>query len=191
MSPPVCLSESTAIATYLLTAYGKRATSRLDRAPGDPDYAAYLQWFHFANGSLQASMLGQMSVTLGTINEGREPSESASVKRGLARLEAQLRMVDEHLGQQQGNHKYHKWFAGSEFSAADCMMAFSLTTMRGFLPLDLAPYPGILRWLRDIAARPAYRRALDKADGGMEPMTGSSVRKFTEFKGLKGALEKL
>ena len=187
----MCLSESTAIAAYLLAAHGKGAMTRLDRAPGDPDYAAYLQWFHFANGSLQASMLGLMSLTIATINEGRDPSESASVQRGRLRLEAQLRMVDEHLGEQQGDSQYHKWFAGSEFSAADCMMAFSLTTMRGFLPLDLAPYPGILRWLRDVAARPAYRRALEKADGGMEPMTEPSARRFTEFKGLKGVLEKL
>ena len=187
----MCLSESTAIAAYLLSAYGNVATGRLDRSPGDPDYAAYLQWFHYANGSLQASMLRQMSLTFAATSEskagtGTGPLESASVQRGRSQLEAQLRIVDNHLGQDGNN-----WFAGKEFSAADCMMGFSLTTMRGFLPFDLAPYPNILRWLNDVAARPAYRRALDRADGGMEPMVGPTVRTFTEFKGLKDVLGKL
>ncbi|RYP65327.1 hypothetical protein DL769_006342 [Monosporascus sp. CRB-8-3] len=181
VSPPVCLSESTAIAAYLLAVYGPQSESgtRLDRAPGDPDYAAYLEWFHYANGSLQASLFRQMSLTLAT----GDP-EHTGVRRGLARLEAQLRLVDERLA------RTGAWLAGERLSAADCMAVFSLTTMRGFYPLDLAPYPNILRWLRDVADRPAYRRALKKGDGSMEPMIGSTVRKFTEFPGLKAVLER-
>ncbi|RYP18030.1 hypothetical protein DL765_004146 [Monosporascus sp. GIB2] len=181
VSPPVCLSESSAIAAYLLAVYGPQSKSeaRLDRAPGDPDYAAYLEWFHYANGTLQASLFRQMSLMLAT----GDP-EHAGVRRGLARLEGQLRLVDERLA------RTGAWFAGERLSAADCMAVFSLTTMRGFYPLDLAPYPNILRWLRDVADRPAYRRALEKGDDGMEPMVGPTVRKFTEFPGLKAVLEK-
>lgn len=184
----MCLSESTAIAVYLLEVYGKAATTRLNRSPGDPDYATYLQWFQFANGSLQALMLRQMSLVVAAVKESKaedktDPNESASVRQGRSQLEAQLRLVDDHLKQDS-----NIWFAGPMFSAADCMMAFSLTTMRGFMPVDLTPYPNILRWLRNIAARPAYRRALDKADSGMEPMTEPTVRRFTEFKGLQDVL---
>ncbi|RYP31721.1 hypothetical protein DL766_004263 [Monosporascus sp. MC13-8B] len=181
VSPPVCLSESTAIAAYLLAVYGPQSESetRLDRAPGDPDYAAYLEWFHYANGTLQASLLRQMSLMQAT----GDP-EHAGVRRGLARLEAQLRLVDERLA------RTGAWLAGERLSAVDCMAVFSLTTMRGFYPLDLAPYPNILRWLRDVADRPAHRRALDKGDDSMEPMIGPTVRKFTEFPGLKAVLEK-
>ncbi|RYP67246.1 hypothetical protein DL771_007335 [Monosporascus sp. 5C6A] len=181
VSPPVCLSESTAIAAYLLAVYGPQSESEapLDRAPGEPDYAAYLEWFHYANGSLQASLFRQMSLMLATGHP-----EHAAVRRGLARLEAQLRLVDERLA------RTGAWLAGERLSAADCMAVFSLTTMRGFYPLDLAPYPNILRWLRDVADRPAYRRALEKGDDGMEPMIGPTVRKFTEFPSLKPVLEK-
>jgi glutathione S-transferase len=56
------------------------------------------------------------------------------------------------------------YFAGSDFTAADIMMAFSLTTMRMFAPRDLAPYPDILAYLQRIGDRPAYRRAMAKAD---------------------------
>ena len=58
-------------------------------------------------------------------------------------------------------------FAGSEFTAADVMAVFSLTTMRHFAPVDLAPYPAIRAYLRRIAARGAYRRAMEKGDPGM------------------------
>lgn len=200
------LSESTAIAAYLLAVYGgggstssqtsaAEATSgtappprpRLSRAPGDPDYAAYLEWFHFANGTLQASMFRQMAVALSVSGENNRGNGNAAVQRGRARLERELRLVDAQLG------RTGAWLAGPgpDPSAADCMVVFSLTTMRGFVPVDLAAYPHILRYLGRVAARPAYRRALARGDGGMEPMVGSVVRRFTEFEALKGVLEKL
>ncbi|KAK7750333.1 hypothetical protein SLS62_007741 [Diatrype stigma] len=206
VSPPVILSESTAIAAYLLAVYGGDSSSRsptsaeavsstpsappppprMNRAPGDADYAAYLEWFHFANGTLQASMFRQMSVALTVLSTaGAEANSNAAVQRGHARLERELRLVDAQLG------RTGAWLAGPDLSAADCMAVFSLTTMRGFLPVDLAPYPHVLGYLGRVAARPAYRRALDRGDGAMEPMVGEVVRRFTEFEGLRGALEKL
>ncbi|WP_431268469.1 glutathione S-transferase C-terminal domain-containing protein [Dankookia sp. P2] len=59
------------------------------------------------------------------------------------------------------------WLAGEEFTAADIMMGFPLTTMRYFAPLDLSPYPGILAYLQRIAAREGYQRAMAKGDPGM------------------------
>jgi glutathione S-transferase len=93
-------------------------------------------------------------------------------------------MIDEHLGKNQ-------WFAGKEISAADCMCMYSLSTSRGFVPVDMGPYANILRWMRDVAARPAYRRAIEKGDYGMDPMIGPNVRKFTQFPGFKAVMEKL
>jgi glutathione S-transferase len=49
-------------------------------------------------------------------------------------------------------------------------MVLSLTTMRVFLPIDLAPYPNMLRYLRRIGAREAYQRAMRKSDPGMQPL---------------------
>lgn len=50
------------------------------------------------------------------------------------------------------------------------MIVFSLTTMRLFLPLDLAPYPAIRAYLQRIGQRDAYRRAMHKGDPGMAPL---------------------
>jgi glutathione S-transferase len=62
------------------------------------------------------------------------------------------------------------YLAGGEFTAADVMSVFSLTTMRLFQPVDLRPYPGILAYLRRIGERPAYRRAMAKGDPDLVPM---------------------
>ena len=60
-----------------------------------------------------------------------------------------------------------EYLAGSEFTSADIMMGFSLTTMRYFLPYDLTRCPHIVGYLGRIGARPAYRRAMEKGDPGM------------------------
>ena len=61
-----------------------------------------------------------------------------------------------------------KYLAGDEFTAADIMTVFSLTTMRYFQPYDLAAFPNIRGYLARIGGREAYRRAMDKGDRGME-----------------------
>jgi glutathione S-transferase len=59
------------------------------------------------------------------------------------------------------------YFAGKEFTAADIMMGFSLTTMRYFQPYELGRCPNVVKYLARIGARPAYRRAMEKGDPGM------------------------
>ena len=47
------LAESGAVVDYIIAKYGN---GRLALAPDHPDFAHYLYWFHFANGTLQANM---------------------------------------------------------------------------------------------------------------------------------------
>ena len=56
------------------------------------------------------------------------------------------------------------------------MTVFSLTTMRYFFPVDLAPYPAIRAYLARVGARPAYQRAMAKGDPGMKVLLGSGSR---------------
>ena len=60
--------------------------------------------------------------------------------------------------------------AGREFTAADIMSVFSLTTMRLFQPVDLGPYPKVRAYLRRMGKWPAYRRAMAKGDPDLTPM---------------------
>ncbi len=49
----IVLAESGAVVDYIVAKYG---AGRLTLAPSDPDFANFLYWLHFANGTLQPSM---------------------------------------------------------------------------------------------------------------------------------------
>jgi len=48
------LAESAAIVEYLIVKHGG---GRFKLGPDHPDYAAFLYWFHFANGNLQSALM--------------------------------------------------------------------------------------------------------------------------------------
>jgi glutathione S-transferase len=149
------LAESAAIVEYILARHGD---GRLQHGPDHPDFASYLYWFHFANGNLQPVM--GRSMTVG--RTGLAPDHPVVVAQQ-GRLDKVLALIEARLGQ-------HDYLAGSDFTAADIMSVFSLTTMREFCPLDLSPYPNILAYLQRIGARPAYRRAMQQGDPDLAPM---------------------
>ena len=149
------LAESGAVVEYIIAKHGG---GRLALGPDHPDFAQYLYWFHFANGSLQPSMGRNRA-----LRRLRLPPDHPVLLAMQGRLHHALDLVEARLGE--AEH-----FAGREFTAADIMAVFSLTTMRVFMPLDLAPYPHILAYLRRIGARPAYQRAMRKGDPDMTPL---------------------
>ena len=146
------LAESGAVVDYIIAKYGN---GRLALNAGHPDFAAYLYWFHFANGTLQANMGRNM--ILNRLNLAADNPILAGTK---ARVDRAFDLVD-------ARTREAEYLAGSEFTAADIMMGFSLTTMRYFLPCDLARCRNILGYLARIGQRPAYRRAMEKGDPGM------------------------
>ena len=149
------LAESAAIVEYIIV---KRGSGRLRLGPDHPDYAAYLYWFHFANGNLQPALLRLM-----TMSRAGLPADHPALTSVQLRLDRVMQLVDARL-------RGATWLAGDEFTAADIMSVFSLTTMRRFQPVDLRPHPGILAYLQRIGERPAYRRALAKSDPDLVPL---------------------
>jgi len=146
------LAESGAVVEYIIAKYGH---GRLALKPDHPDFAAYLYWLHFANGTLQPSM--GRCMTLNRLKLADDNPIQIAMK---ARLDRSFDLVD-------ARTREAEYFAGSEFTAADIMMGFSLTTMRYFLPYDLARCRNIVSYLARIGRRPAYRRAMEKGDPGM------------------------
>ena len=179
------LGESGAIVEYLIARHG---AGRLKVSAGMPNFVDYLYWFHFANSTLMPSLSLDLITRLIGIDRDRETLEAwrsawrnrpfRGFEASEPRLEEMMRasrsawrsrplnaytMIEQHLG------KSH-YFAGGEFTAADIMMVFPLTTMRVFDPRDLSPYPNIRKYLQRIGARDAYRRAMAKAEPEMAPL---------------------
>lgn len=149
------LAESGAIVEYIVAIHGE---GRLVLGPDHPDFAAYLYWLHFSNANLQ-SMMGRCMVLRRLALAPDNPTLVATQ----GRLDRALGLLDTRLLDA-------TWLAGSEFTIADIMIVFSLTTMRLFLPLDLAPYPNIKAYLARIGDRAAYRRAMAIGDPGLTPL---------------------
>lgn len=151
---PRVLGESGAIIEYLIAKYGG---GRLAVSADQPEFADYLYWFHFANGSVMPAAM--IDLIVGMVG-GSAPTEVLTALR--ARSERAFAMIDARLSES-------AYLAGSHFTAADIIMLFPLTTMRVFQPRDLSPYPHIRAYLQRIGARPAYQRAMQKADPGFTP----------------------
>ena len=149
------LAESGAIIEYIIAKYGG---GRLALGPEHPDFAACLYWFHFANANLQAHMGRNM-----TLRRLKLADDEPTMAMTRFRLDRALGLVDARLG----NAAY---LAGDALTAADIMIVFSLTTMRIFFPLDLAPYSHIRAYLGRIGQREAYQRAMHKGDPDLVPL---------------------
>jgi glutathione S-transferase len=142
------LIESGAIVDYLVVRHGK---GRLAPAHASPDWPRYVQWLHYAEGSAMSQLI--LDLFLSGVFGGAPPSPAAPGVRQASR--EMLAFLDRELAAR-------PYFAGSEFSAADVMMAF---------PIRLAPRFGLLdglanlqAYLARIEARPAYQRALKIAE---------------------------
>jgi glutathione S-transferase len=156
----IMLAESGAIVEYILGKYGQ---GQLAFGPDAPEFATYLYWLHFANGTLQPAMGRNMIVSRLNL-----PADNPMAGAMRSRLDRALRFLDARLAQA-------PYLAGETFTAADVMTVFSLTTMRLFYPADLSPYPAILAYLQRIGERPGYKRAMDKGDPGFKPLLGATV----------------
>jgi glutathione S-transferase len=97
------------------------------------------------------------------VSRARLPADHPVQASVQMRFDRVMQLVDARL-------REATYFAGSEFTAADIMSVFSLTTMRLFQPVNLRSYPGILTYLQRIGERPAYRRAMAKGDPDLVPM---------------------
>jgi glutathione S-transferase len=141
------LAESAACAEYIIHVHGN---GKLALLPSHKNYANYLYWFHFANGTLQPHVLTMLQFSH---IDMADPSAARQVER-FGKL---LALMDTRLVE-------NARLAGDEFTAADIMTLFTLTTMRAFYPFDLTGYKGILAYLERVVQREGYRKARAKAD---------------------------
>ena len=145
------LGESGAICDYICARYGK---GRLVPAVNDPDFAEHLFWFHWSNGTFMTTLMMQLVLQGSAGNPGAAFVEERS-RRCWAMVEARLGTVP--------------YFGGKNLTTADIMLVYCLTTSRAFRGTSLDAFPNVKAYLARIGARPAYQRAMAKAEPGMKP----------------------
>lgn len=101
---------------------------------------------------------------------GLTADSSLTVAYDQRRFAKSLEMLDERL-------RNNEWLAGSEFSAADVMIVFSLTTMRYFFPFSLKEHENVLKYLERVSKREAYQTAMKKCDPDMKLVLGADSPK--------------
>ncbi|MEE4349889.1 MAG: glutathione S-transferase [Pacificimonas sp.] len=149
------LGESGAIVDYITGKYG---AGDLVPAADDPDFADHCFWFHWSNGTFMATMMMQLMLTM----SGAPDSPAHAFVQD--RADKGWQMMETRLGEAD-------YFGGRRLTTADIMMVYCLTTSRAFRGAELgADFPNIKAYLTRIGERPAYRRAMNKAEPGMEPM---------------------
>jgi len=149
------LGESGAICEYICARYG---AGRLVPGIDDADFADHLFWFNWSNGTFMTTMMMQLVLAMGGEGNPAALFIDDRSRRGWA-------MVETRLGET-------PFFGGADLTTADIMMVYCLTTSRAFRGLSIDGFPNLKAYLKRIGQRPAYQRAMAKAEPGMAPMLG-------------------
>jgi glutathione S-transferase len=155
----VTVAESGAIMEYVI---GRHGQGRLIPPPGTPERLRYTYWLHFAEGSAMPPLL--MKLIFDRIESGPMPFFARPIARAIARKGKSSFVqpnIDRILDYMEGELGRHAWFAGATFSAADIQMSFPLEAASARGGLD-ENRPKLWAFLKNIHARPAYLRALEK-----------------------------
>ncbi len=140
------VAELGAIVEYLVGKYGDGRLAP-PRDCNAPDYVAYLQWLHFAEGSAMLPLL--LKLYVGRLKEAGAPL--------WPRIDSELKNHFDYMSAALENRDY---FVGNQFSAADVQLSFVLDAGASRGPLK--DYPNLVRLHERLKARPAYQRALER-----------------------------
>ena len=136
------LCESGAVMEYILN---QDSQHRLRPGLEASSYYHYLEWLHFAEGSLGLPVLTRLFMGMETRDQ-QQPMDGYIAKE----LALDFSYIESRLSA-------NPYFSGVEFSAADIMMTIMLEIAS---TMDLLPeYPKTLAFLQTMQQRPAYQRA--------------------------------
>ena len=138
----VTVFESAAVLTYLAEKTGK-----LLPASGQARYTT-LEWVAFNVGGV-GPMLGQLAF----FTKYAKEKVPMAIERYTKEAERLLKVLDTRLATT-------RYLAGDDLTIADIMNFTWANAGRSFLGLDYAPYPNLVRWVDELAARPAFAKAM-------------------------------
>lgn len=137
------LAESGAIIEYVIATYGG---GKLAPASG-PDWARYLGWLHFAEGSAMMPLLVHLlGMLTGGLPDGLKGFITPDIEKSLTYTAAAI--PDD------------GYLMGDAFTGADIQMSYVLEVARMGKVLDA--YPSLEKYMARLEARPAYQRAFQR-----------------------------
>ena len=142
----VRIFESGAIVQYILTRYGE---GRMVPDTASPDFPAYLQWLHFAEGMLMPPV---NIIVVETVLLPPERRNQVNVDRATKLLTRMLGAVDARL---EGRE-----FLAGDFSGADIMTGHA-SIVASRLGADLSAMPNLTAYIDRLESRPALAAAWD------------------------------
>ena len=141
----VKIYESGAIVEYLLARYGK---GRFQPKIEESDFPDYLQWLHYAEGSIMQQI---NSIVVETILLPPERKNEVNVARALKLLRIALMNVDERLNDRD-------YLAGN-FSGADIMTGHSCYAAKR-LNIDISEMDNLSKYIDRLSNRKAFKKAI-------------------------------
>lgn len=151
------LTESAVILEHICH---RHAGGKLTVGPEQKNYEDYLYWMHF-NNNLMALFLGESALA------GNQSEEAKTVLGPL--FERRGKQYYGYLEQRLGSSAY---LAGPQFTCADIMTLFSLTTLPLFGGRNIDHLPNARAYVKRLSSRPAYQRAMKIAGPAAEPPSG-------------------
>lgn len=140
----VTIFESGAIVEYVLARYGQ---GRMMPKVSSPDFPAYLQWLHYAEGMIMPPV---NTIVVETILLPPERRNQGNVDRATKLLGQMLSAVDQHLAGRD--------YLAGEFSGADIMTGHACT-VAARLKADVSDKPNVAGYIARVNARPALQKA--------------------------------
>ncbi|MBT6096532.1 MAG: glutathione S-transferase family protein [Rhodospirillaceae bacterium] len=139
----VTLFESGAIIQYVLAKYGD---GRLVPDVDSPEFPAYLQWFHYAEGMLMPPVNTLVVETMFLPEEKRNPT---NISRATRLLNKMLDPINERLADRD--------YLAGDFSAADIITGHAciVSSRRAG---DISDKPNLQAYVERLQQRPAFQR---------------------------------
>ena len=134
--------ESGAIVDYLIRRHG---AGRLQPAAGTPEFEAYNQWMHYAEGSAMLPLM--LALYTGMLGEAGAPLRP--------RIDSE---IANHFSYLESGIQGRAFFVGTELTGADIQLLFVLEAAGA----RLGPYPELSQYRTRMQARPAYLRAIER-----------------------------
>lgn len=138
------IAESGAIVDYLIRTYGH---GTMMPAIGTPEYEAYNEWLHYAEGSAMLPLM--LNLYVSRLKEAGAPLRP--------RIDSE---IANHLGHVDAALQGREFFVGDALTGADIQMSFVGEMAAAFE--KLGSFPNLAAWLKRMHARPAFQRSVEK-----------------------------